>query len=79
MAKQDKEVCTISIPRNGLDSDYTFYESGKIRHVYDRHIYKGGQNREDVLSITDISADLKIKLLEHCPKEHVQKIKNILM
>ncbi len=63
MAKQkDAEICMISIPRNGLDNDYTFYESGKIHHLYDRHIYSGGQNREELLSITDISDDLRKQL-----------------
>jgi hypothetical protein len=36
----DKEICTIDLGNGILDNDYIFFESGKIKRVYDRNIYK---------------------------------------
>lgn len=79
MAKQeDKEICMIELPRNGLDNDYTFYKSGKIHRKYDRHIYPGGQNIEEWLSAEQIDDQLKERLLERCPPIHLKEITKIL-
>lgn len=76
--KDNQKICMIEIPRGGLDNDYTFYKSGKIYHFYDRHTYSGGQNREEWITADNISDSIKDQLLEKCPKEHLEEIKDIL-
>jgi len=75
---EDTKICMIEIPNSGLDNDYTFYESGRIYHFYDRHTYPGGQNREEWIVVKDISEQVKQRLLDKCLPEHLKKITEIL-
>jgi len=50
--------------RGGLDDDYTLYDNGEVLHKYDRHIYRGGQDRKELISVTALSAVIKQKLLQ---------------
>jgi len=71
-----KEIVTISVPKGQLDSDYTFFEDGKIRHTYDQSIYK--PNLEAWIRAKDISDAEKEKILKVCPQEHKAKITTLL-
>jgi len=64
--------------KGGLDDDYTLYDGGKIIHVYDRHIYDGGQNRTEELTAKQLSDDIKQRLLNDCADEYKDKVKVIL-
>ena len=71
-----KEIVTISVPKGQFDNDYTFYEDGKIHHVYDQSIYK--TNLEAWITARDIAALDREKILKECPSEHRAKIAAIL-
>jgi hypothetical protein len=71
-----KEIVTISVPKGELDNDYTFYEDGKIHHVYDQSIYK--PNLEAWITARNISPADREKILKECPQEHKSKIAAIL-
>ena len=71
-----KEIITISVPKGDLDNDYTFYEDGKIHHVYDQSIYK--PNLEAWITARAISPADREKILKECPQEHKSKIAAIL-
>ena len=71
-----KEIVTISVPKGELDSDYTFYEDGKIHHVYDQSVYK--LNLEAWITARNIPDAEKAKILKVCPQEHKAKITAIL-
>lgn len=72
----DKEICTIFIGAGGLDDDYTFYESGKIKRFYDRNTFK--LNITEWVEAKDISDGKRKKLVEKCEPEHKAKIMEIL-
>jgi len=38
-----------------LDDEYTLYESGKVLHEFDKHIYPGGQNLKEELLATQLN------------------------
>jgi len=77
MEHEDRRLCQISLPKGGLDNDYTIYTSGRIHYFYDRHIYPGGQNEEEWLIVSELNEDLKKRLIERCPKEHVGELKKL--
>ena len=59
-----------------LDNDYYFYENGKILHVYDRTI--NNVNNEEFTSSSNISVREKQEMIENCPSEYKDQIKEIL-
>lgn len=67
------EICTVDISKNGLDDQYTFYDDGKVIHVYDRNNYKF-DIKEDI-TIEDISEIRKERILEACKPEYLPRIK----
>ena len=71
-----KEIVTISVPKGELDNDYTFYEDGKIHHVYDQSVYK--PNLQAWINARDISPADREKILKECPQDHKSKIAAIL-
>ena len=68
----------IEIPNGGLDNDYTFFESGRILHSYDRHNHAGGFNKKKWIIAKDISGQEKQRLIDKCLPEHVERITEIL-
>ena len=62
-------IAVSSSSRGGLDDDYTLYDNGEILHEYDRHNYPGGQNRQELIYIKDLSVDVKQKLIEAASAE----------
>lgn len=78
----DKKTISISHKMKGgvLDDDYTLYDDGTILHEYDKHTYPGGQNLKESLSVTDLSDEVKQRLLEAASdgdKELVRKTLNL--
>jgi len=55
-----KEVLTVYLGNNFLDSDYTFYDDGKVIHEYDQSVYKLNQKSEYKISQLDKSIFEKI-------------------
>jgi hypothetical protein len=62
----------------GLDDNYSLYDNGSIIHKYDRHIYKGGQDRTEELTPEQLSDEIKQQLLDDCPEENKTQVKIIL-
>lgn len=71
-----EEICIISIGDGWLDDDYTFYEGGKIKRVYDQHPTKS--NLTDWITGSQISDHKKEKILKKCPIELKAQIGDIL-
>ena len=65
-------------PKPGLDDKYTLYDNGIIVHTYDRHIYKGGQDRTEELTAEQLSDEIKQLLLDDCAEENKAQVKIIL-
>ncbi len=61
-----KKAISISNKMKGgvLDDDYTLYSDGTILHEYDKHTYPGGQNLKESLTVTDLSDEVKQRLLD---------------
>ncbi|MCJ7934747.1 MAG: hypothetical protein MUW56_14250 [Chryseobacterium sp.] len=74
---EDKIICSINSMKKGmLDNDYTFYESGKIKHLYDKSQWN--LNHEEWLTENEISENEKERLIIDCPEEFKDRIKKIL-
>lgn len=76
--KMERELGTINEGKNGLDNDYTLFESGKVIREYDRHIYPGGQNRKQEYLASDLPNDIKTKLLEKVQQSDIGLAKELL-
>lgn len=76
----DKKAISISHKmRSGvLDDDYTLYEDGTILHEYDNHTYPGGQNLKESLIVTDLSDQVKQRLLEAASDEDKELVRKTL-
>ncbi|WPV67788.1 hypothetical protein [Chitinophaga sp. LS1] len=72
----DNEICMINLSNGLLDNDYTFYESGKIKHFYDKHSFS--LNNEEWMTGKDVRDSDKVKILEKCPEQYKKVIKKIL-
>ena len=70
------EICTIDLSKGNLDNEYTFYESGRIKHFYDRNAFK--LNIESWLSASQISEEIRTILLDKCPIDSKEKVNQIL-
>lgn len=64
--------------KNGLDDDYTLYDNGEILHHYDRHTYPNGLNLEETLSVSDLSLEVKGRLLAEASEENKELVKDLL-
>ena len=78
----DKKAISVSHKMKGgvLDDDYTLYDDGTILHEFDKHTYPGGQNIKESLTVSDLSDEVKQRLLEAASdgdKESVRKILNL--
>jgi hypothetical protein len=74
----DRIVAVLNQMRGGLDDDYSLFESGKILHQYDRHLYKGGLNRQEELTASQISNEIKHHLLNKASEEDKELVKKLL-
>lgn len=75
-----KRAISISHGMKGgvLDDDYTLYNDGTILHKYDRHIYPGGQDLEEVLTVANLSDEIKQRLLEASSEEDKELVRRTL-
>ena len=71
----DGIICTISIGKNSLDDDYTFYSDGRIYHFYDQSQWK--LNQEEWIGISDISEYERTRILDKCDAKHKDEIVNL--
>ena len=70
------EICMINLSKGTLDNDYTIFESGKIKHFYDRNAFR--LNIEEWLTVNDLTEDVKKVLMDKCPSDKKEKVKAIL-
>lgn len=61
-----------------LDDDYSLYDNGEVVHEYDKHIYPGGYNLKDTLSVDDLSSGIKERLLNDASPENKEAVKRLL-
>jgi len=71
-----KEVCNISLTKDCLDNDYTFYSDGTVFNIYDKQHTK--KNIITELMANALSPETKKKLLEKCPIEKIEAIINLM-
>jgi hypothetical protein len=71
-----EEIWTIDMGDGFLDSDYTFYEDGRIKHFYDQSMYK--PNQERWVEPGDLSESQKGGILERCPVDLRNRVQEIL-
>ncbi|WP_020530089.1 hypothetical protein [Flexithrix dorotheae] len=74
---EDKKICLIDISSDDLLDVFTFYESGKIKHFFDKTRFNHSLTKwyADASKIPEIKID---QLIKKCPKEYFDKIKLIL-
>jgi hypothetical protein len=64
-------ICVSHTMKNGiLDDDYTLYDDGTILHEYDKHIYPGGQDLKENLTVDDLSQHIKQRLYDAASNEN---------
>jgi hypothetical protein len=73
----DNEICTIYLGDGALDNDYTVYQSGKIKHFYDRHSFS--LNNEEWLKVSDIDDYTKKRILQKCPTEFKEEVEKLFL
>ena len=74
-----KKTISVSHKMNGIqDDDYTLFEDGSVLHFYDKHIYPGGQNIEENLTVDDLSQKIKIRLYDSASIENKELVKEVL-
>lgn len=73
------KIISISSKMKGVfDDDYTLYDNGEILHEYDKHMYPGGYNLSENLSVEEIGVHIKERLLSAASDEDKELVKNIL-
>jgi hypothetical protein len=78
-SKEKKKIAISHKMKGGmLDDDYTLYNNGEILHEYDRHIYPGGSNLSEILSADQVSAAVKMRLLEAASENDKDLVKKLL-
>lgn len=76
MAK--KVISTLHQTKGLLDDDYTLYEDGTVLNEYDKNIYPGGQNFKDVLTVDELSVEIKKQLLQASSAENKELVRQTL-
>lgn len=61
-----------------LDDDYTLYNVGTILHIFDKHIYLGGQNIKEYLTIEDLSESIKLRILDAASLDNKAVVRTVL-
>lgn len=61
-----------------LDDDYTLYENGDVLHEFDNHIYPGGQNLKNTLTVDQLNESIKKRLLDAASDENKEIVRTIL-
>jgi len=61
-----------------LDDDYTLYESGFILHEYDESSYPGKYNLKAELNASELTTEVKHRLLYYASEEDKELVKNLL-
>ncbi len=74
----DRIIAISNKMKNMLDDDYSLFESGKILHEYDRNIYPGNQNLKEELTASQISDEVKLRLLDSASEEDKDLAKKLL-
>lgn len=48
-----------------LDDEYTLYENGEVKNIFDANIYPGNQNKKRILNAKDLKLEIKENLLQN--------------
>lgn len=73
----ENEICTISIGNGIIDDDYTFFEDGRIKRVYDMDTWN--YNITHFVTSNSISDSKKEKIIEKCPIHYLTFVRSVLM
>ena len=74
---EPKKICTVHLGSSVRISDYTFYEDGRVNHYYDRsNAYS--RDEESWHEAGTLRDEIKQKLLDKCPEELKEKVKELL-
>lgn len=76
MKNTSEEICTISLSKDWLDNDFTFYTDGKVINLCDKHPTKPNVVTE--LKAKELNTELKKKLLANCPTGNIEEIINLM-
>lgn len=71
-----KMICSVNVGRGMLDDFFTLYEDGRVHREYDKNTFS--LNNQRWLVASDLSQDIKEKLLDECPKDLKEKAKILL-
>jgi len=72
----NKEICTISLSKDCLDNNYTFFSDGTVIQLWDKHPTKANIKTE--YKASELTPETKKKLLEKCPIEKIVEIINLM-
>lgn len=61
-----------------FDDDYTLFENGEVLHEYDKHMYPGGHNLKETLSIDQLGVNIKKRLLDDTSEENKDLVRKML-
>lgn len=75
--ENDAEIATIYLGNGALDNDYTFYQSGAIKHLYDSHAFS--LNNVEWLTTNQIDSHTRHRILERCPDNVREQVLAILL
>lgn len=73
-----KEIAYSSKMNGQLDDDYTLYDNGEVLHEYDRNTYPGGYNLKTKLKASELSVEIKQRLLDSASPDNIELVKKIL-
>lgn len=73
-----KEIAYSSIMNGQLDDDYTLYDNGEVLHEYDRHTYPGGFNLKEKIQASELSIEIKQRLIDAASPDNKELVKKIL-
>ncbi len=76
MKENFKELCTINIGIDRLEDNYTFYNNGMIRRVYDESIFN--YSLMTWIKPGEIDNIIKRRLLKNCSNKFKKQVRQIL-
>ena len=61
-----------------LDDEYTLYENGDVKNVFDANPYPGNQNKKRLLIAKELKQEIKEKLLENASEANKEMARFLL-
>jgi hypothetical protein len=72
----ENEICTISIGNGIIDDDYTFFDDGRIKRIYDMDTWN--YNLTHFVTHEAIPDSKKEKIIEKCPTHYLPFVRSVL-